>query len=259
MIPFREFRTLLQKPRQSADAWYGKWMARRLSIYVTWFFAHLGLGANQATLLSLVFALIGIASLALGHFALGILSINVWYVLDHVDGELARLRKSSSLGGTFFDTVINFLIQPFTFLGWCFGLIPYFGNEVLLWGALAASGSLMLIAIPITEEAVLFNEVRKTGATFQKTGKSGSSGIEKQNLVKKMYTLIHTFATFPSILCILTVGYFLLLIFTRDSEFHIYFLHRLLMIDAFLVTAIWILELVYKIYFQPLDGRWKSV
>ena len=234
-------------------------MARRLSIYVTWFFAHLGLGANQVTLLSLVFALIGIVNLALGHFAVGILAINIWYTLDHVDGELARLRKSSSLGGTFFDTVINFLIQPFTFLGWCFGLIPYAGTEILLWGTLAALGSLMLIAIPITEEAVLFNEVRKTGTIFQKTSQLGYSGIEKRGLVKKVYTLIHTFATFPSILCILTIGYFLVLVLNHDPEFHIHFLYRLLMVDAFLLTAIWILELVYKIYFHPLDGRWKSI
>ena len=259
MIPFRDFRNSLQNPRKTADAWYGKWIMRRVSIYVTWLFVRLGLGPNLVTFLSLLFALMGIASLAAGKFGIGILALNFWYLLDHVDGELARLRNVSSLSGTFFDTVINFLVQPFTFLGWSIGLAPQMGWQTLFWGMAAASGSLMLMAIPMTEEAVLFNQSIKTKVTFQRSAAPNSLGIEKErSIFRRIYGFIHTLVTYPWVLVFMTLECLIFLIIKNNSLVYV-FSYRFLILYAFLATVVWISQLVYKVYFQTLDRSWKPV
>lgn len=258
MVQFRELRTSLQGPRKMADAWYGKWVIRRISIYITWLFARLGLGPNRVTFLSLVFGLIGIASLAKGHFTIGILGLNLWYLLDHVDGEMARLRNDMSLAGTFFDTVINFLIQPFTFLGLCVGLGPQTEWKTLYWGIVAAIGSLMLLAIPMTEEAVLFNESIKKKIAYEKNA-SHSSEAKGRSVLRRGYSLLHTFITYPFVLLTMTVGYLGLLIFTDHILYHTIFFYRFLIVYACLVTAVWIPQLFYKVYFRTLDCCWKPI
>lgn len=258
MIRFRDLRVSLQGPRKTADAWYGKWVIRRVSIYVTWFLAQLGLRANHVTLLSLMFALIGIANLAYGNFTIGILGLNFWYLLDHVDGEMARLRNESSLSGTFFDTVINFLIQPFTFLGLCVGLVQETGWQTLFWGLVAASGSLMLLAIPMTEEAVLFNESIKRRVVYQRVAGQNSAGTQKRGLFRRGYRLLHTSVTYPSVLLIMTVGYLMPAILMNDPLHRFVFFYRFLIVYAFAVTAVWVTQLFYKVYFRVLDRSWKS-
>lgn len=259
MIPFKELRASLQTPRKTADAWYGKWVIRRISIYITWLFARLGFGPNQTTFLSLVCALIGIFNFTQGNFAIGVLGINLWYLLDHVDGEIARLRNDTSLAGTFFDTVINFLIQPFTFLGLCVGLGPRTGWEALYWGMIAALGSLMLLAIPMTEEAVLFNESIKRKVTYQKNGHRNSSKAKDRDFFRRGYGLIHTLVTYPCVLLIMTTGYLVFLILTNNSLHQAIFLYRLLIVYACVVTFIWVSQLFYKVYFRTLDRYWKPI
>lgn len=259
MIQFRDLRASLQGPRKSADAWYGKWVIRRISIYVTWTLAQLGLGPNQVTLLSLVFAFIGVASLTFGNFAVAILGINLWYLFDHVDGEMARLRNEISLSGTFFDTVINFLIQPFTFICLGIGLAERTGWSTLYYGVIAALGSLMLLAIPMTEEAVLFNESIKKRHTYQRTNAQGSDGIQKRDFFRKGYGLLHTFVTYPFFLFVMTFGYLLLFILSRNLLPRFTFLYWILILYALLVTFIWVSQLFYKIYFRTLDRYWKPI
>lgn len=257
-MQFRELRAMLQAPRKTADTWYGKWVMRRISIYITWAFSLLGLRPNHVTFLSLVFALIGIKNLMWSNLAIGILGLNLWYLFDHVDGEIARLRKETSLSGTFFDTVINFLVQPFTFLGLAVGLVPQTGWGTLYWGFVAAMGSLMLLAIPMTEESILFNESTKQKFVYQKMGAVSSLEIQGQNLFRKSYRFTHTLVTYPYVLFLMTFGYLVLLFLNRDFLRQSVFFYRFLIVYAFVVTLIWVSQLFYKVYFRTLDRFWKS-
>ncbi len=92
-----------------------KYIFRKISIYFTIVFVKLGLSANQATFLSLLAALGSLYFLTMNTaaaLAVAAVLIFLYYMLDHVDGELARYyiatgKQSPSLGGHYFDLLVH--------------------------------------------------------------------------------------------------------------------------------------------------------
>lgn len=114
-----ELRKLIQKPKHEEElyAWY---VMRRVSIYVSLFLAKFPITPNQITILSLLFGLCGATILILGGILrlkwlvfLGSLFFQTWYLLDCVDGELARLKKIFSEIATILDHIVHYLIDFF--------------------------------------------------------------------------------------------------------------------------------------------------
>ena len=113
---------------------------RDAALPITWLCLHTQITANQVTLISLVIALIGVSSFALSSnasFLIGSVLLQVWYLLDHVDGQIARYRNTSCLSGRFFDYVTHHLIHgaiPFSF-----GLHAFYQTAVCFLSSLAFS------------------------------------------------------------------------------------------------------------------------
>jgi hypothetical protein len=92
----------------------GNWLARRVgrpsAVYGTWLAIRLGCSAHAVTLASLVANLAGAAAIGTGQrsgFVSGAALLVLGYWLDHVDGQVARWRNSSSLGGVYFDYLLH--------------------------------------------------------------------------------------------------------------------------------------------------------
>jgi phosphatidylglycerophosphate synthase len=47
-----------------------------------------------------------------GCFPLGVATLWLWYLLDHVDGQLARLHNTQSVTGIYFDFMMHHLVHP---------------------------------------------------------------------------------------------------------------------------------------------------
>lgn len=76
---------------------------RKISIFFTYLFIKLGIGANQTTLLSILSGLGGCYLLSFGDYKLsiyGAVLINAWMLFDCMDGEIARYRGPSELGAS---------------------------------------------------------------------------------------------------------------------------------------------------------------
>jgi hypothetical protein len=124
MLPLAELERRCQKPDHRR---VGNWMARRiarpLALRVTRVVLPLGIGAHALTLAALLTALAGAAACAAGTPAgllLGALLLQVWYLLDHVDGQVARFRRTESLDGAALDYLMHHLVNvtlPFG-IGW---------------------------------------------------------------------------------------------------------------------------------------------
>ena len=106
---FDEQRRSGQKGRNESlhpTSWVGRHLTRRISPYVTWAFLRLGITANQCTVLRLVLTL-GIAVMfatpVVWWWIGGVFARYGTVVLDCVDGELARIRGTSSPEGTYLD------------------------------------------------------------------------------------------------------------------------------------------------------------
>jgi len=108
------YRDLCQKGSEE-NYLFDRYVVRHLSLPVTVVFLKLGIQPNTVTALSLVAALASLWFLTLDT-TLGLLAaaalIFTYYLLDHVDGELARYyirtgARKPSLGGQYFDVLCH--------------------------------------------------------------------------------------------------------------------------------------------------------
>jgi len=133
-----ELERLCQKPDHRR---LGNWMARRVSrpaaLRVTWIVSPWGVSANAATLAAWAAGVAAAVSLGWGSVGGWLLAaglLQVWYLLDHVDGQLARLRGTASLDGVQLDYLMHHTVNL---------LVPMGAG----WGAMAATAEpLWLVA-----------------------------------------------------------------------------------------------------------------
>lgn len=93
---------------------------RDVSVYITWALLHTPITANQVTAIGIAFGLFGVLSLAMPSPLTGIAGgalLWMYILLDKVDGEVARYRKTVSLRGIFLDEIGHLVIQPLLFVG----------------------------------------------------------------------------------------------------------------------------------------------
>jgi hypothetical protein len=125
-----------QKVAEDKEGWYGYYI-RQISFYPTALFLNLGISANQATWISMIVLILGCLLLAVGdHMSaiVGALLVNSWFILDYVDGDIARYKKSSSAYGDFIDMLGHYIAGGLLFFA--VGVGSYLHSERLLMGFL---------------------------------------------------------------------------------------------------------------------------
>jgi len=108
----RDVRAVAQPPQFSPSAFDG--MYRVPSIFLSLPLARLGVTANGVTVAWIAAGLAGVLALAADGWWVrigGALLLQLSYLLDFVDGEVARLRAQSSRVGSFLDLVGHGLIK----------------------------------------------------------------------------------------------------------------------------------------------------
>jgi len=160
----KELNTICQKPRYKL---VGNWMVRHVirdaALPITWLLLHTNVSANQVTLASLIVGLIGISMFALPaswFLFVGVLLLQLWYLLDHVDGQIARYRKTASLSGRFFDFITHHIIHGAFFFSvsyYCFsesGLIIF-----LLWGFIVSLSMILFNVATDTKYQTFYEHI----------------------------------------------------------------------------------------------------
>ncbi len=117
---------------------YARWVGRPISIYFTWFFVRTPISANQVTILQGIFGLIGCILFGYGQFIAGSLFLQIGYILDCSDGEVARWNNQQSKSGEYLDLIGHIIIIPLIYFGLGIGA----GNIVL--GILVGTGNIVL-------------------------------------------------------------------------------------------------------------------
>jgi len=122
-------------------------MCRAMSTYLTKIFLYTGLTANPITIVWWPMGIISAFIFATGDYWMGVLAaliLSLSFLIDFVDGEVARYRKQSSLLGVYLDYMAHYTINPLVMLGIGFGAYinnpyPVIPNVVyLVAGAIAA-------------------------------------------------------------------------------------------------------------------------
>lgn len=131
-----ELRRALQKPKGEQSAW-GWLFTRRISIYVTLLVSRTPVTPNQLTFVSII---VGIAAGLLwthgSHlgFIIGAVLFQLMYLLDCVDGELARYKNMSSPKGAYLDFVGHYFTSFAMIVGASLGLRKNLGDLPLYLG-----------------------------------------------------------------------------------------------------------------------------
>ncbi len=131
----KKLREICQKPVIHLNTWYPRKVARKISIYITWLFIHFKMSGNIASIVMLITGLIATSFFTLGTYfgyLMGVLLLQLWFILDHVDGELARYWKKTSAKGIFIDKLNHHIVHPFIFLSLGIGLYRQFSNPLML-------------------------------------------------------------------------------------------------------------------------------
>ncbi|NQU26283.1 MAG: CDP-alcohol phosphatidyltransferase family protein [Candidatus Nealsonbacteria bacterium] len=142
-IPLDELERRCQKPDHRQ---VGNWMARHVSrpaaLRITQVVARWGVSANMATVAAWALGIAATAALAWGTvwaWIIGAVALQLWYLLDHVDGQLARLHGTASLDGVQLDYLMHHTINLLVPLGAGWGVYRQLGEPLwmaagLLWG-----------------------------------------------------------------------------------------------------------------------------
>ena len=132
----------------------GNWMARRVSrpmaLRITWVVAPTGVSAHAVTCAAILVALASAGSFASGQLAgwlVGAGLLQLWYLLDHVDGQIARLRGTSSLDGIQLDYLMHHLVNLVVPYSLGFGLWKETAGEHWLLFGFAFSVGLLLLGL----------------------------------------------------------------------------------------------------------------
>lgn len=124
---------------------YAQYIVRPISVLFTWIFVRTPITANQVTILQEIIGIIGGILLIKGNFVTGALFLQLGYILDCSDGEVARWKDQQSEQGKFLDLIGHMIVIPFYYFGLGLGLYLQQGQLiVLIMGFLAALFSLKI-------------------------------------------------------------------------------------------------------------------
>ncbi|MCA9395614.1 MAG: CDP-alcohol phosphatidyltransferase family protein [Candidatus Omnitrophica bacterium] len=200
----KELNKKCQKPNYKT---VGNWMVRHIlrdaALPITWILLHFPVTANQVTVVSMLVAAVGgflLMSADNVCFLAGIALLHIWYLLDHVDGQIARYRNTSSMEGRFFDYLMHHFVSFW---------IPFSTSVSLLrlgasvwWVVAGFIGSMSVVMIALISDAkskTFYEYIMKDNATDNFANASDPDSVSdlymkdrgQKSLPKTVFTVMY--------------------------------------------------------------------
>ncbi|MBL8828925.1 MAG: CDP-alcohol phosphatidyltransferase family protein [Planctomycetaceae bacterium] len=138
---WEQFSTRCQKPdHRTVGNWYARRISRPLALHVTHIVLSTGISAHAITALAWLAGLAGVGALAcggVGGWLTAAALLQLSYLLDHVDGQVARYRDTASLDGVALDYLMHHTLTLLVPIGVGHGLLVNTGALVGLWLGIA--------------------------------------------------------------------------------------------------------------------------
>lgn len=208
---WRRRHELLFKKEYGRAPRYARWVSHRLTPALVYAALRLGLTPNQVTVISLVTGIAGCWALLSGDLPwmlAGALLVEAYYLLDSVDGQLARLTRRFSKSGTFLDVLGNYVVPPAVFVSLGAGLTRAGGDWAHAFlGGCGALGCVWLGAIWDVRGNLILTHLRKQGgavagsAAEHRAPVSGDPGP-----AARIFSIVHKLCTYPSVMNLLTLA-----------------------------------------------------
>lgn len=133
-------------------------LVRKLSIRITWVLLHTRVSANQVTVLGILIGLCGAALLtqnSVWAFVGGVAGLQLSFVIDFSDGEVARYRGGSDAGGAYLDWIGHYYIPAAAVAAIAYSAWTDSGNDWVLLAALVLIFGLVRIAYSARDHVLL--------------------------------------------------------------------------------------------------------
>ena len=175
---------------------------RVFSIYITKFLLYFNISANTISILGLILGIIGSLYFSFSKFLLGSIIMQIWFLMDTIDGELARYyysknkQKDYLSKGEFLDLNSHHLVHSLVFIGLSLGLYNLTNNITMIYLGIATLFALLL------NELIDLNKIK---VLFYYNIKSKINKINKnKNLIKRLM-FVYTFPSIPNLILIFSL------------------------------------------------------
>lgn len=138
--------------KNSKSSFWVKMLVRKISFPITWVFINLQCSSWTVSVLSVFVAIFGSLFLCINSEMIriiGVVLVEFWLVLDCVDGNIARVKRTCSGFGEFIDALSGYYVTGFVFIG--IGVAAYntttYFSDISYWhivlGAVTAIAGLL--------------------------------------------------------------------------------------------------------------------
>jgi len=172
--------------RKDTSLW-ARVFSRPLSFPVTYILINLGVSANAVSVISIFVALAACILLACGSTLswIGVFVFLFWDVMDCVDGNIARVKKTASLKGEYMDAISGYTAPAFIYLSLGIaaynepGYLNFLGHWIIVVGAVASLSDLLsrIIYQKFLVTQMKLNSNKPTENNIEEERKSGLKRI----------------------------------------------------------------------------------
>lgn len=197
---------------------YMRYVCRFLSIYGTRLILPTSITANQVSVAMIISGFVACFFFLFPlpvTFAIGAFLLQIWYLIDCMDGEVARYRhfqatgsvvidkRESSLTGFYYDMInhyiVNFLV-PST-IG--FGVFQMTGNAAwILIGLLGALAQVLMLAMHDAKCRAILAHLQKYAhiEPVAEKKETAEAAAKDRALAHKLFMALHYMMTYPSVM-----------------------------------------------------------
>jgi phosphatidylserine synthase len=146
--------------RRNAEHWLARLLLRKVSLPVTRELLRTPVSANQLTGLMIVVGLLAAGAAALPGLAWALVAfvlVQLYFLLDLCDGEVARWRRSTSITGVYLDRVGHYLVEAALLSAYGFRAG---GQELGGWSTLGVAAGLCAVLVKAETDLVDVARVR---------------------------------------------------------------------------------------------------
>ena len=219
MESLSELRKICQTaPNKERGNIYAIVVSRTFSIFITRLLLPTGMTANQASVLMIVVGLLANFLFLFAWretFLAGALLLQLWYILDGVDGEIARYhyykrtgtlirdKRDGGLTGQYLDMINHYIINFLVPATLSFGLYHQTGHSFwILIGFVASLTQVLMLAMhDARSRAQLTMLKRFSFAVISGQGKENPpQASKKRSVPHRIFMILHNTLTYPSVM-----------------------------------------------------------
>ena len=126
----RQIMESLPKKKNKGDSLWVQYIARNLSFPFTYLFINLGFSAWAVSVLSILVAFLACFAFCINDEIarwIGVALVHFWMICDCVDGNIARVKKTTGPMGEFIDAQSGYIISAFCYFG--LGCAAYYTTQ----------------------------------------------------------------------------------------------------------------------------------